>query len=431
MKRVLIISPHFPPVNAADMHRVRHMLRYLEVFGWTAEVIAVDPSYVDLNDSEPLLLKTIPSKISIHLVKAWEKKCTSKFGLGSISMRSFLFFLLKGNQLIKEKKYDLIFFSTTAFHVMTLGPYWKKRFGIPFVLDIQDPWRSDHYLKQPSNQRPPKFWISYCLDSFLEKITIPKSDAIISVSSSYINTFKLRYPEFDGITKVIPFSINQEDFQIASVSNIKLDIIFDPSKINIVYVGRGGQDLTFSVDLFFNALRLLENRKPETFSKITCYFLGTSYAPLGKGKKTIKPVATHLGLGDKVIEMTDRLPYFSTLSLIKSAQLLFIPGSIDEGYTASKIYPYILAEKPLVAIFHEKSSVIKILNDCTSASVISFGSNNSCSSFLIEQVYEAILVQINNINITQSYNKNRFEPYMAKSMTKNVIDVFENVYRIK
>ena len=251
MKRVLIISPHFPPVNAADMHRVRHMLRYLEVFGWTAEVIAVDPSYVDLNDSEPLLLKTIPSKISIHLVKAWGKKCTSKFGLGSISMRSFLFFLLKGNQLIKEKKYDLIFFSTTAFHVMALGPYWKKRFGIPFVLDIQDPWRSDHYLKQPSNQRPPKFWISYCLDSFLEKITIPKSDAIISVSSSYINTFKLRYPEFDGITKVIPFSINQEDFQIASVSNIKLDIIFDPSKINIVYVGRGGQDLTFSVDLFY------------------------------------------------------------------------------------------------------------------------------------------------------------------------------------
>lgn len=427
MKRVLIISPHFPPVNAADMHRVRHMLSYIEGFNWLAEVIAVNPNCLDSYNSEVLLLKTIPSNIQIHLVNAWKKKYTSKFGLGSVSLRSFIFFLRKGNQLMKNQKYDLIFFSTTAFHVMALGPYWKKKFGVPFVLDIQDPWRSDHYLKLPRSQRPPKFWISYYLDSFLEKFTIPKSDAIISVSSSYIDTFKQRYSEFGGITEVIPFSINQEDFQIASSSNIKPDIIFDPSKINVVYIGRGGHDLKFSVDLFFSALRLLENRKPDTFSKITCYFLGTSYASLGMGKETIKPLAIQLGLGDKVIEMPDRLPYFTTLCLIKSAQLLFIPGSMEEAYTASKIYPYILAEKPMIAIFHEKSSVINILNNCTNASVISFGSNNLRSSYLIEQIYEALLVQINNINTPQSFNKIAFEPYMAKSMTKNVIDVFEKV----
>lgn len=427
MKRVLIISPHFPPVNAADMHRVRHMLSYLKDLKWTAEVIAVDPKFLDSYNSETLLLKSVPSYISIHFVRAWKKKCTSKFGLGSISMRSFLFFLLKGNQLIKEKKYDLIFFSTTAFHVMALGPYWKKRFGIPFVLDIQDPWRSDHYLKKPSNQRPPKFWISYYLDSFLEKLTIPKTNGIISVSNSYIDTFKLRYPQFKGVSMVIPFSIDQLDFQIAFENSIKPDISFDPNKINIAYIGRGGHDLTFSVNLFFSALKLLKNRKPEIFSKITCHFLGTSYASAGKGIETIKPVALQFGLEEKVIEMTDRLPYFSTLRLIKSAQLLFIPGSIEEGYTASKIYPYILAEKPIVAIFHEKSSVIKILKDCTNSSVISFGSNNLSLSNLIEQVFEGLLIQINKINTPQTFNEIAFEPYMAKSMTKDVISVFEKV----
>jgi hypothetical protein len=427
VKNVLIISPNFPPVNAADMHRVRHMLSYIQTFNWTAEVIAVDPNCLDSYNSELLLLKTIPSDIPIHLVRAWNKKFTSKFGLGSISMRSFFFFLQKGNQLIKKKKFDLIFFSTTAFHVMALGPYWKKKFGIPFVLDIQDPWRSDHYLKQPSSQRPPKFWISYFLDSFLEKLTIPKSDAIISVSSSYIDTFKLRYPQFNGISKVIPFSIHQLDFQVAFESDIKLDISFDTNQINIVYIGRGGHDLTFSVNLLFSALNLMKNRKPELFSKITCYFLGTSYASVGKGIETIKPVAIQLGLGEKVIEMTDRLPYFSTLRLIKSAQLLFIPGSMEEGYTASKIYPYILAEKPIVAIFHEKSSVIKILKDCTNGSVISFGNIDFSSSNLIEQVFEGLLFQINNINTPQRYNEIAFEPYMAKSMTKNVINVFEKV----
>jgi hypothetical protein len=431
MKRVLIISPNFPPVNAADMHRVRHMLSYIQEFNWTAEVVAVDPKYSDSSNLEELLIKTIPSTTSIHLVKALKKKITSKFGLGSISIRSFFFFLRKGNYLMKKGKYDLIFFSTTAFHVMALGPYWKKKFGIPFALDIQDPWRSDHYIKQPIIQRPPKFWLSFLLDTILEKLTIPNSDAIISVSSSYIDTFKLRYPSFKGITKVIPFSINHLDFHIAGANDIKHDITFDTSRINIVYIGRGGHDLSFSVNLFFQALQLLENRNPEIFSKIKCYFLGTSYAPIGMGKETIKPLASRLGLDEKVVEMTDRLPYFSTLSLIKSAHLLFIPGSIDEGYTASKIYPYILAEKPMIAIFHYKSSVIKILNDCTNASVISFGTDNLNSGYLIEQIFEALIIQIGNINVTQSYNETTFEPYMAKTMTKNVIDVFEIVCNIR
>ena len=41
MKRVLIVSPHFPPVNAADMHRARMVLPFLRENGWEAEVLAV------------------------------------------------------------------------------------------------------------------------------------------------------------------------------------------------------------------------------------------------------------------------------------------------------------------------------------------------------------------------------------------------------
>ncbi len=34
MKRVLIISPHFPPINAPDCQRVRMSLPYYRRYGW-------------------------------------------------------------------------------------------------------------------------------------------------------------------------------------------------------------------------------------------------------------------------------------------------------------------------------------------------------------------------------------------------------------
>ena len=34
MRRVLIVSPSFPPISAADLHRVRMSLPYYREFGW-------------------------------------------------------------------------------------------------------------------------------------------------------------------------------------------------------------------------------------------------------------------------------------------------------------------------------------------------------------------------------------------------------------
>ena len=142
------------------MQRVRQSLPFFKELGWEAEVIAVDPKYVEAYSIDELLLQTIPGYIKVHHVKAWQASKTRRFGLGSLSMRSYTHFKKKGNELLKNGRFDLIYFSTTAFHVMALGPYWKKKFKVPFILDIQDPWRNDFYLDKPKSQRPPKFLIS-------------------------------------------------------------------------------------------------------------------------------------------------------------------------------------------------------------------------------------------------------------------------------
>src|ERR1700761_549778 len=96
-KRLLIISPYFPPTNAADMQRVRMSLSYYTQFGWDAEVVTVNDIYSDL-PKDKLLLQSIPPGLQVHTVNALDKRWTAMFGLGSIALRSLWFYKRKVNK---------------------------------------------------------------------------------------------------------------------------------------------------------------------------------------------------------------------------------------------------------------------------------------------------------------------------------------------
>ena len=166
----------------------------------------VNPIYSDFQQ-DSLLLETVPSNIKIVKVKAFSKKWTGKLGLGSISLRALYFYRKKVNELLSTEKFELIYFSTTQFPVMILGSYWKKKFGIPFIIDMQDPWHSEYYQDKPKSERPKKHWFSYRLNKFLEPIAMQKVDGLISVSKGYLDTLIARYPRLNDLPKrVITFA---------------------------------------------------------------------------------------------------------------------------------------------------------------------------------------------------------------------------------
>ena len=138
MKKVLIISPYFPPSNTADIQRVRMSLPYFRDFGWEAEVVTIDPRHSDMI-KDPLLSLSINTDIKVHYVSAFSKSLTYKLGLGSIALRSLWFYRKKVDEILKLQPFDLIYFSTTQFPVCILGAYWKKKFKVPYVIDMQDP----------------------------------------------------------------------------------------------------------------------------------------------------------------------------------------------------------------------------------------------------------------------------------------------------
>ncbi|OOQ58085.1 glycosyltransferase [Mucilaginibacter pedocola] len=363
MKRVLIISPYFPPVNAADMHRVRTSLPYFEEFDWSAEVVAVDTRYSDMGQDD-LLLQSLPPTIKVHKVKALNKGLTSKLGLGSIALRSLWYYRLYVNQLLKREKFDLIYFSTTQFPVCVLGAYWKRKFGVPYVIDMQDPWHSEYYRDKPKSQRPPKYWFSYRLNKYMEPMALKKAEGLIAVSDQYITDLKNRYPQIKDIhAATITFGMFAPDMDIAAAHEREFENLLDTARINIVYVGRGGADMHKAITPVFKALANGMRTDAGFFSRFKFYFIGTSYAPAGQGKPSIMPLAESFGLATAVTEITDRISYYRSLATLLQADALFVPGSDDAKYTASKIYPYLLARKPILAIFNKQSSAIGVLKE--------------------------------------------------------------------
>ncbi len=373
MKKVLIISPNFPPINAPDMQRIRMSLPYYREMGWTPVVLCVDENCVD-GFRDPLLLETLPPDLSIHKVGAWPASVTRKFGLGSLSMRSYFHFKKKGNELLRAGGFDLVFFSTTMFHVCALGPYWKRKFGVPFVIDMQDPWRNDIYLSQPRNQRPPKFRIAYTIDKRLEAATIPFVDGIISVSKGYIRMLTERYPQIIGRPAIVlPFGTSERDFEVVRKKQLPPQVITPGAgTINVVYVGAMTKFFLPLLKAFFRAFS--ENIKDKQGYHF--YFIGTNYTP-GAEAKPVEELAAQLGLAPIVTEIPGRIPYFSALATLMHSDILFIPGSTDPDYNASKVYNNILAGRPIFSIFNEKSLVKKTIEDCHAGLVVGITGNET------------------------------------------------------
>lgn len=366
MLRVLVVSPHFPPSNAPDMQRVRLILPYLRDQGWQAEVLAVQAGQV-VAPQDPWLAAGLPPDVPVHRVVALGLAWDRIPGLGTLTFRALGALRRTGDALIEAGRFDLVYFSTTQFGVHTLGPRWQRCFGVPFTMDYQDPWVNDYYRLHPQAVPPGgrfKYAVADRLNRWMEPRVLRYCAGITSVSEEYPRQLRSRYAFLpaDWLVEVLPFPGDGRDLRRVEQDGTQQSM-FTPSDgpLHWVYVGRGGADMHPALRGLFGALRDHARNQPGFLDSLRLHFVGTSYAAAGAGRKTVEPIAAEYGLAAVVEEHPGRIPYSQTLRCLLDADALIVPGSDDPGYTASKIYPYLLAGKPLLAVFHEQSSVVSLM----------------------------------------------------------------------
>ena len=423
MKNLLIVSPHFPPVDLPDMHRVRLSLPYFREFGWQATVLSVAPEFVEAS-REPRFLDRLPAGSAIVRTAALPAHWTRKAGLGNLGLRAFPFLYSAGSRVLTHYHFDLVYFSTTVFTAVPLGRIWKRRFGVPFVVDMQDPWVTDYYHRHPEVRKPPKYGIASRMHRLLEPWSMPSAGGLIAVSPAYIDSLAARYPALQRKpAMVLPFAAAPQDFE--GLAQPRPNRFFDPAdgRIHVVYTGRGGHDMWAALRLLFTALQTGLRESPELFGRLRLHFIGTDYAPANAARKTIEPLAERMGVLSSVREHPQRLPYFAALQLLCDAHMLLLPGSDDPQYTPSKLYPYILARKPLLAVLHESSGACEVLRSTNAGRLVTFPHEPSSAAGL----YAAWRETLANLSVPPPTDWQAFEKFTARDMTRRQCRFFDSV----
>lgn len=375
LKRVLIVSPAFAPNSTPDSQRVRMSLPHFRANGWEPVVLAVDPRQVEA-PREDELLETLPPDVRIVHCPALPIRLSRLLGLGNLGLRAFLPLLLAGRRLLRREQIDLVYFSTTQFAVLPLGRVWRFCSGTPYVIDLQDPWRTDYY-ERAGVRKPPGGWkyqFARAQAALLEGWTFRRLGGLISVSPDYVRDLGRRYPWFGAVpTAAIRFGASRLDQEVAlgrqTPPRAPLhpspppapDAAGDPRHLNLVYTGAAGPITPHAVNILLEALRRFRIASPVAAARIRLRFLGTSYAAPESAARTIAPIAAAFGVADLIEEQPGRLGHLETLRVQSQADALLLLGSSDPAYSPSKLYPYYLARRPILAVVFQGSDLEKLL----------------------------------------------------------------------
>jgi len=362
-RKVLIVSPRFPPTNAPDMQRIRIALAHLRRFGWEPTILCVDSASAG-GPIDPDLAATLPKDVPIVRVRAWSERSCRRFGFGELGYRAVVPLYCAGSALLAHERYDLVFFSTTVFLTFAFGPPWKRRHGCAVVYDFQDPWYTDAPLYGPTTV-PGRWWkyrVGRWLARRLERFSLGAADRIVVVSDAYVRDLVRRYPALarDRFT-VLPFGGERQDYVVARARGRHGSLLApEPGAVDWVYAGRAGPDMAPVLRALFDGIAELATGNPAFAARLRLHFIGTNYAPPERAAKLVEPIARAARVDGMVREIAARQPYFDAIAALEASHALLMIGSIHGDYNASKLVPYLLSRKPILALFHRDSLTARL-----------------------------------------------------------------------
>ena len=385
MRKILIISPHFPPSNLAAVHRSRLFAQHLPEFEWKPIVLTVDEKYYE-EKLDNNLEKLLPESLQIEKVKAFG--VTKPRLIGDIGLRGFFQLYKRAKELIIKEKIDFLYILIPSFYVALLGRWLHASTGVKYGIDYIDPWV--HYFPG-SDKKFSRHWFSTKVAKFLEPIAIKKVSLITGVAEGYYKGVIERNPHLEQtcIFGAMPYGGEKTDHEKLAGLHIEPYLFKkEPGKIQLVYAGAMLPKAYQPLEAIFKSI--VANR--EIFSSIQIHFIGTGKLPNDPNSYNIKPYAEKYGLwNDIIFEHAQRIPYLDVLIHLNAADGVFILGSTEPHYTPSKVYQGVLSGKPILAVLHKESTAVKVLNESGGGIVLSFNGEDEID--LIEQSFAATFSQ--------------------------------------
>ena len=433
-KRVLMVSPHFPPDTSAGAHRVRLLAPHLPGYWWEPTVVTVDPrSYESRLD--PGLADLVPASLRVIRCRAWPTRWTRTLGIGDLGARAFSGIRRACVKLLQQERFDVLFITTYPIYPALLGPILRRRFGIPFVLDYQDPWVGawGQTVGGGRDGRPDlKSRLSRALAMTIEPRVVGAAAAITAVSELTYEQIQARYPEIRNTPcAAIPLGAEAGDFE-QLWRRPRPNPYFDPKdgRFHVCYVGTllpVGLDTLRAV---LSAVGRLRDRRPDLYETLQLHFFGTSNQRHPEAPLRVLPVAREVGVADRVTEIAPRIDYLDALMVHTQASAVLLMGSSEPHYTASKLYPALLSGRPILAAYHQASSVVEILGRVAPppASRLVTYNETEPAGFRVEDLYRALKSLLEGPSDVRFPQQSRgIDEYSARHFAGRLAEVLTHV----
>ena len=429
MNRVLIVSPYFPPSTVAGVHRARILAKHLPRWGWEPVVFCVHERYHE-QELDPDLAALVDPATRVVKVPAWPTWLARRLGIGDLGVRGYGSLRRAIEQVLRREGADLLFVTVLPGFPTRMGPVLKRRYGLPFVVDYQDPW-----LPREDQGAWPltKAWAVRRIAAMSEPRILPWADHITTVSAGTSELIQARYPDLDARRfSAIPIGGDTADFAFLRQRQRPCPWVDSPwvdsgpGTFHLCYVGNVWTRAHRTLRAVFAAIARLRQQDPGLGARLRLVFVGTSNQPNAAAAEVAMPLAREAGIADLVRETPGRVPYLDALNLLRHADLNLMIGSDEPHYTASKLYPVLLAGRPVLGVFHEASSVCEIAAAVGGVALVRYSTAQP-----VETRVEAIAATLRGLMRDPAgagqADLTRLEPFLGPAIAGQFAAVFDRV----
>lgn len=356
--RILLVSYSFPPFNEMGSVRPGKTAKYLIKLGHDVRVITaanqLPPPTLPLEIPSETIAYTQwldvnkPAAVGSRLLRIGRKGASKGFqdrqhsesrvqrALRKVDSiyRVFLnlpdgqigwlpYALGIGARIIDEWRPDVIYATAPSYTSLLVGRSLSRKYGIPWVAELRDLWADNPYYDHPKWRKRIEQW--------LEKTVLSTAAGLVTVTQPMGAMLGAKYAK---PIVVIPNGFDPADYPPES------QLLPQGHAVRILYTGtiyEGKRDPS----PLFQAARLLGSRA-----------LKIRVAFFGRKLQAVMRLARLHGVED-IVSIHDPVPYKESLRIQCEADILLLllwNDPKDQGVCPGKVYEYIGARRPILAI---------------------------------------------------------------------------------
>jgi hypothetical protein len=368
-RTVAIVAPHFPPSNLAGVHRARLLSQHLHEFGWRPIIVTTHWRHYEEALDWDLASLVDPS---LEIVRTAAFPTRPLRIVGDIGVRGLPWHLAALRKLRRAQRIDFVHITVPSFYSATLGQLLFQESPLAFGIDYIDPWV---HIWPGAEIKYSKAWASMKLGERLEPWAVRNAALITGVASGYYEGVLDRNPKLrtDWVTAAMPYGFSVLDFSAPKVK-AQAPSLFDPrdGNLHLVYAGALLPKAVSVLERFIEGIALLQTRDHTLGSRLRVHFIGTGKSPNDTNGHNVLPMASRFGISTLVSEHPHRMAYLDVLVHLTRAYGVLIVGSTEPHYTPSKVYQAVQSRRPVLALLHEASTAVDVLERSRAGMAITF-----------------------------------------------------------